>query len=103
MFELNTATLILVLGVLVFLTNAIVEVIKITFCISGSNVINKIALAVSVVLTVVSYLAYTAYTGVLIIWYYLLCSIVIGFIVALIAMLGWDKVLKMWQESNKGA
>ena len=37
-----------------------------------------------------------------IVWYYLIGSIVLGFIVALIAMLGWDKVIKMWQESQKG-
>lgn len=102
MLDLNMATLILVVGVLVFLTNAIVEIVKMTFEVSGSSAINKIALLVAIVLTVVTYLAYTAYTSIPIVWYYLVGSIIVGFIVALIAMIGWDKVLKMWQESQKG-
>lgn len=101
MLDLNMATIILILGVLVFLTNTIVEVSKMAFGVSGSATLNKIALVVSIVLTVVAYLAYTAYIGISIIWYYLLGSIILGFIVALIAMLGWDKVLKMWQQSQK--
>lgn len=102
MLDLNMATLFIVLGMLVFFTNAIVEVIKITFSISGSAIINKIALGVAIVLAVVAYLAYTAYMGINVIWYYFIGSIIVGFIVALIAMLGWDKVLKMWQQSQKG-
>lgn len=102
MFDLNMATLIIVLGVLVFLTNVVVEVIKMAFGVSGAAILNKIALVVAIVLTVATYLAYTAYTGISIVWYYLVCSIVLGFIVALIAMLGWDKVIKMWQQSQKG-
>lgn len=102
MLELSMATIIVVLGVLVFLTNAIVEVCKMAFAISGTATINKIALVNAIVLTVGTYLSYSAYKGLPIMWYYILCSIVLGFIVALIAMLGWDKVLKMWQQSQKG-
>ena len=102
MFDLNMATLILVLGALVFLTNAVVEVIKMAFGVSGAATLNKIALLVAIILTVAAYLAYTAYAGITIVWYYLIGSIVLGFIVALIAMLGWDKVIKMWQQSQKG-
>lgn len=102
MFKLDMATLIIVLGALVFLTNALVEVIKMSFGVTGAATLNKIALIVAISLTVVAYLAYSAYTGLSLLWYYLLGSIVLGFIVALIAMLGWDKVLKMWQQSQKG-
>lgn len=101
MLEINMATIILVLGVLVFLTNAIVEVVKMAFGVSGAAILNKIALLVAILLTTVTYVAYTTYVGISIVWYYLLGSIVLGFIVALIAMLGWDKVLKMWQQSQK--
>ena len=102
MLELNTATLILVLGVLVFLTNAIVEVIKMTFFVNGERTLNKIALTTAIVLTVCAYVVYVAYAGVSFAWYYFLAAIVVGFLVALISMLGWDKVLKMWQQSQKG-
>lgn len=102
MFDLNMATLIIVLGVLAFLTNAIVEVIKMAFGVTGASTLNKIALLVAIILTVAAYLAYTAYICISIVWYYLVGAIVVGFIVALIAMLGWDKVIKMWQQSQKG-
>ena len=102
MFKFDMATLIIILGVLVFLTNAIVEVIKMAFGVTGAATLNKIALIVAIVLSVVAYVVYAAYVGVVIVWYYLLGSIVLGFIVALIAMLGWDKVIKMWQQSQKG-
>ena len=102
MFDLNMATLIIVLGVLVFLTNVVVEVVKMAFGVSGAAILNKIALVVGITLTVVTYLAYTTYTSIPIVWYYLIGSIIVGFIVALIAMLGWDKVIKMWQQSQKG-
>lgn len=101
MLELNMATLIIVLGVLVFLTNAITESIKMAFSVKGANVLNKIALAVGITLTVVAYLGYSAYMSFLITWYYVLASIILGFVVALIAMLGWDKAIKMWQESTR--
>ena len=103
MLDLNMATLVIILGALVFLTNAVVEVIKMAFGVSGAAALNKIALAVAIILTVTAYLAYTAYISIPIIWYYLVCSIILGFIVALIAMLGWDKVIKMWQQSQKGS
>ena len=102
MLDLNMATLILVVGVLVFLTNSVVEVIKKSFSVTGESLINKIALMVAIALTVVTYLAYTAYTSIPIVWYYFIGAILLGFIVALIAMLGWDKVIKMWQQSKRG-
>ena len=101
MFELNMETLVIVLGVLVFLTNAIVEVAKMAFGISGSSTLNKLALSVAIILTVVFYLSYTAYTGVSIVWYYLIGSIILGFVVALIAMVGYDKVISMWMDSQR--
>ena len=102
MFELNMTTIILIMGVLVFLTNAIVEVVKQVFSIKGEEAINKVALGVAMLLTVVSYFIYIGYTASNFVWYYLVGAIILGFIVALVAMLGWDKVIKMWQQSKKG-
>ena len=99
--NLNIETLIIVLGVLVFLTNAIVEVIKKAFFVKGESTLNKIALATALVLTVCTYVVYVAYAGVSFAWHYFLAAIVVGFVVSLIAMVGWDKALKMWFESQK--
>ena len=102
MMNFDVGILISILGVLVFLTNAIVEVIKKAFFVKGEEVLNKLALTVGVLLTVVSYFVYIGYTKSAFIWYYLVGSIVLGFVVALIAMVGWDKILQMWFESQKG-
>ncbi len=101
MLELNMTTVVFIMGVLVFLTNAIVEVIKQVFSINGEKAINKVALGVAMLLTVVSYFIYIGYTSSKFIWYYLVGASILGFIVALVAMLGWDKVLKMWQQSKR--
>lgn len=98
----DVGVLISILGVLVFLTNAIVEVIKKAFFVSGESVLNKLALTVGVLLTIASYLVYVGYSKSAFIWYYLVGSVIAGFVVSLIAMVGWDKVLKMWFESQKG-
>ena len=103
MINLDMTTLILLIGVLVFLTNAIVEVFKMTLGVTGEKNLNRIALVVAIVLTVASYFIYAAYTGTSIIWYYVIGALILGFIVALVAMVGWDKVLKLYTESTKGS
>lgn len=99
-FEFDSMTIICVLGILVFCTNVIVEVIKRVFLIADTRTINIIALSISMLLSVISYFVYIEYTKSDFIWYYLLGSVIIGFIIALVAMIGWDKVLKMWMESK---
>ena len=95
----DVGVLISILGVLVFLTNAIVEVIKKAFLVRGESTLNKIALATAIVLTVCTYVVYVAYAGVSFAWYYFLAAIVVGFVVALIAMVGYDKILQLWMDS----
>ena len=101
MLELNMTTLILVLGVLVFLTNAITESIKMAFSVKGSNILNKIALCTGIVLTVATYLGCSACIGAVITWYYIAAAVILGFVVSLAAMLGYDKVIQMWQDTMK--
>ena len=102
MVNLDITTLMIVIGVLVFFTNVIVEVIKRTFNVAGSDSINKVALTVGVLLSVLSYFIYIGLTCGTFIWYYLIGAIVFGFVIALISMVGWDKVIKMWQYSKGG-
>lgn len=101
--QLDLSVLMIVIGILVFLTNAIVETIKMAFSISGTEKLNKLALGIGELVTILSYFIYIGYSGSKFIWYYFVGSIFVGFIVSLIAMLGWDKVLKMWQNSQKGS
>ena len=99
--NIDLGILMVVIGVLVFITNSIVECIKMAFFIEGAEKLNKLALGTGVFVTVLTYFAYIGYSKSSFIWYYFIGSIFLGFIVALIAMLGYDKVLQIWQESNR--
>lgn len=98
--EFSTATLILVLGVLVFLVNLIVEVTKNLWPLDQVHT-NYYVTGLSIVLTVLSYFIYLSYTSSKFIWYYLVAAIICGFMVAYLAMFGWEKLIKLWQDSQK--
>lgn len=98
--EFNTATLILVLGVLVFLVNLIVEVTKNLWPLDQVHT-NYYVTGLSISLTVLSYFIYLSYTSSKFIWYYLIAAIIFGFMVAYLAMFGWEKLIKLWQDSQK--
>ncbi len=99
--ELNAATLILILGILVFIVNVIVEVTKSLYPLNQIRT-NYYVTALSIVLTILTYFVYLSYTASKFIWYYLIAFIVAGFIVAYLAMFGWDKLIRLWQDSQKG-
>lgn len=85
--------MILIIGVLVVLTNIIVEVLK-------KQTWEKIptdvlAFIVAMVLTVAAYFAVACYLGWAIAWYYVAAAIVVGFMVAYAAMVGYDKLLNL--------
>lgn len=101
MIQLNLETIILVMGILVFLVNVIVEVTKNIYPLDQMHT-NYYVTVLSIVLTVISYFMYLSYSGSTFIWYYPIIAVVVGFLVAYIAMLGWEKLIKLWQQSKKG-
>lgn len=94
------ATLILIIGILVFAVNVIVEVTKNLWPLDKVYT-NYYVTGLSIVLTVLSYFIYLSYTSNKFIWYYLVAVIMAGFIVAYLAMFGWEKLIKLWQDSQK--
>ena len=84
------------IGILVILTNIIVEVLKkITWDKFPTNILVVI---ISLILTLVSFFAYTNYKNLTIEWYYVVGAIVIGFLVAYAAMFGYDKLKQMLKQ-----
>lgn len=82
--------LMVIIGVLVVLTNIIVEVLKkLTWDKLPTNIL---AILVALVLTVVAFFAWASYAGVVIVWYYVAAAVVLGFMVAYAAMFGFDKL-----------
>ena len=84
------STLIPIIGVLVALTNIVVEVIKkITW---DKLPTNLVATIVAEVLTLITFFAYTSYKSIDIVWYSVVSAIVVGIMVAYAAMFGFDKL-----------
>ena len=86
----DISMLIPIIGVLVALTNIVVEVIKkITWDKLPTNVVATI---VAEILTLVTFFAYTSYKSINVVWYSVVSAIVVGIMVAYAAMFGFDKL-----------
>lgn len=89
------STLITIIGVLVALTNIIVEVVKkLTWDKVPTNIV---ATVVAEALTLVAFFAWTSINGIAVLWYYVVAAVVVGILVAYAAMFGFDKLKEILQ------
>lgn len=87
---LNGSMVISIIGVLVALTNIVVQVLKkMTWDKLPTNIL---AVAVSMVLTLVTFFAYCQIKAIAVVWYMVVAAVVLGFMVAYAAMFGFDKL-----------
>lgn len=86
-----------IIGSLVFLVSIITEVTKSVTLLSKipSNIQ---VIVLSLTLTMVTYFAYISYTGNAIIWYYVVATLIAGFIVAYVVLFGWDKFVALYKR-----
>ncbi|MGB8455137.1 MAG: hypothetical protein WCD89_22755 [Anaerocolumna sp.] len=87
----NLVTILGVIGMLAFLVSVITEVTK------GVGFLKKIptdiqVIVLSVFLCVFAYFAYATYAGLTVAWYLVIGAVIGAFIVAFVAMYGWDKL-----------
>lgn len=97
---MEISAVITIIGVLVALTNIIVEVAKkATWDKLPTNVL---ALVVAEILTIASGIAYCQIKAVHMEWYIVAALVVMGFMVAYAAMFGFDKLRQVmnWGESK---
>lgn len=97
----NVTLIMAVVGVLAFVVSVITQVFK------GVGVLSKIptdilVFVLSIVLTVVAYVAYMDYIQQTIIWYMIIAAMLAGFLVAYVAMFGWEKFTELWKRFVKG-
>lgn len=98
---MELSVLITAIGILVAITNAIVEVAKrVTWDKFPTNVL---ALIVAIALTLVTGIAYCQIYAVALTWYIIAALIVVGFLVAYAAMFGFDKLKEImnWSGYNE--
>ena len=89
-----------VVGVLAFVVSVITQVFK------GVGALNKIptdilVFVLSIVLTVVTYVAYMDYIQQTVIWYMFIVAVIAGFMVAFVSMYGWEKISELWKRFYK--
>ena len=96
----SISSLIAVIGALAFMVSIITQVFK------GVGVLSKVptdilVFVLSIGLTVIAFVAYMQYIQQIIVWYMVIAAIMAGFIVAFVAMYGWEKFSELWQRFNK--
>ena len=98
---MNTTLIIGIIGVLAFAVSIITQVFK---GVSGLKKIptDILVFVLSIGITVVAFIAYMQYIQQAILWYMIIAAIMAGFLVAFVAMYGWEKVEELWKRFYKG-
>ena len=96
----NIMIILAVIGAIAFIVSVITQVIK------GVGVFVKIptdglVLVLSIGITVAAFVAYMQYLHMTILWYMVLAAIMAGFVVAFVAMYGWEKLSELWKRFGK--
>lgn len=95
---LNWGAVTSIVGVLVVLTNIIVQVIKKSTW--DKIPTNILAVIVSMVLTLAAFFAYCQIQGIAVVWYMIFAAVVLAFMVAYAAMFGYDKLKEVLNNIN---
>ena len=96
----NMTTILAVIGALAFMVSVITQVFK------GVGVLAKIPTDIlvfvqSIGMTVTAFVAYMQYIQQTILWYMILAAILAGFLVAFVAMYGWEKFAELWNRFKR--
>ena len=98
---MELSVIITIIGVLVALTNLVVQVLKAATWEKMPT--NVLALVVAEALTICAGIAYCQINGILMAWYMVAALIVLGIMVAYAAMFGFDKLMEImhWRERDE--
>lgn len=89
-YIMDWSVILSIVGVLVVITNIIVQVLKqLTWDKMPTNIL---ATLVAIVLTIGVFFAYCQIKGIAVVWYMVAAAVVLGFMVAYAAMFGFDKL-----------
>lgn len=96
----NMTIILAVIGALAFIVSVITQVIK------GIGIFSKVptdivVFVLSIGITVVAFIAYMQYIQMAILWYMILAAVIAGFVVAFVAMYGWEKLSELWKRFGK--
>ena len=89
------------IGVLVALTNIITEVVKTIVPLTKTEDINRFATIIGILLTLIAGFTYLQVNLMPITWYEVVALVIVGFMVSLASMLGFDKLLSYFEGVAK--
>lgn len=88
----------MIIGVLVIFVNVVTEVTKQVVDFKTAKNVNIYVTALSIIFTLITFIAYFQIKRLVISWYLIIAFVVIGFMVAYSAMFGYDKLLKYFDR-----
>lgn len=96
----NMTIILAIIGTLAFFVSLITQVIK------GIGIFARVptdilVFVLSIGITVATFAAYMQYIQMTILWYMVLAAIIAGFVVAFVAMYGWEKLSDLWKRFGK--
>lgn len=95
---MNLSAIVSIVGILVVLTNIVVQVLKkMTW---GKLPTNILAVIVSMILTLAAFFAFCQIKGIAVTWYMAFAAVVLGFLVSYAAMFGFDKLKEALSQIN---
>ena len=89
-----------IIGILAFLVSVIVQVIK-NIGFLAKIPTDSVVIVLSLILSLLAFFTYAAMYSVGITWYYVVGTVMLGFIVAYIAMYGWSKLAELYDRFKK--
>lgn len=94
----SLSEVITVIGILAFVTSCITEVLKVWKWYDRKIPTEMSAILVSIVITPATLLRMAAYYNVVIDWYACFACMIAAFIVALVSMSGWERVMDIFDR-----
>lgn len=96
----NMTIILAIIGTFAFFVSLITQVIK------GIGIFARVptdilVFVLSIGITVAAFVAYMQYIQMTILWYMVLAAIMAGFVVAFVAMYGWEKLSDLWKRFGK--
>ena len=102
--EINTimqygSYLLIAIGVMAFLVSAITQVIK-SWPGLDKLPTSAVVIVLSLVLCPLTLVMIMAYLNQPMVWYMIVACVIVAFLVALVAMGGWEKISEIWQRTK---
>ncbi len=90
------AAILCIVAAMVAITNIIVEVLKKLWGPTCPSTL--LAFVVALALAIVALIVYCSYTATMLLWYYIVGAVLLGFFTAYAAMFGFDKLKQVLEE-----